>query len=633
MLILLVTIIAGLLCGAFPSYTSATTPVHLPVEGYGAEVNPTGNPLGGGEGYSLIHLSGDYLVQTKEELLQALRVAKPGEVVYVLPDAVIDLTGTMNILIPPGVTLAGNRGHNGAPGPLIFTDDPNTRPLFRIDGPNVRITGLRIRGPNGEVGVERDAVPRSGGIQANHDAEIDNNEIYNWVYGGVIVGGVAKNAYIHHNYIHHCQWTGLGYGAVVHNGFMVVEANIFDYYRHAIAGGGVLGSGYEARYNLVLDNAVSHAFDMHGGGDYCPNRATPCTAEELRSAGDRVHIHHNTFLVTQRTPIVIRGVPRESLEIHHNWFIIDNPASAVRFRYFNGGNTHVHDNIYGHEKILVKEQISPELVIRKGDIYGTGQAVAFATSVEPVYFGFRGLSGSVAKGKLPIEVDINMGRSIRVNKVEILLDGRLIYSAPEGPQPGELIVDTLALPDGKHELTLALTFDYPSTGTVSETTAFTVRNWWRLNDDLFPPLESGWFGILKRTQTNAESAGWVFAEDDPAAFGGDNSRRVRTTLAEEWMSWETKNLKTYKVVVYSRYPDPGDHVQLSVSVDQTAWSLLVPAVVRRAEAPTAGGWYIYELAGDIALDTAVNYFRLSVRGGQKPEDMQIGSVSFTGLVE
>jgi len=622
---------------ALPSPADLPDEGFAPDEGYGAEVNPTGNPIGGGEGYSNIILTGDYLVQSADELLRALAAAKPGQVVYVLPEAVIDLTGYMNILIPSGVTLAGNRGHNGAPGPLLFTNDPTTRPLFRIDGPNVRLTGLRIQGPNGEVGEERDAVPRSGGIQVNNDAEIDNNEIYNWVYGGVIVSGAAQNAYIHHNYIHHCQWTGLGYGVVVHNGFMVVEANIFDYYRHAIAGNGVLGSGYEARYNLVLSNAVSHAFDMHGGGDYCPKQNNNCTAEEMRSAGDRVHIHHNTFLVTQQTPIVIRGVPRESLKVHHNWFSDPNPALALRFRYYNGGNTHVHDNVYGREKVLVKEQIKPEAVIRKGDVHGKGTIVALTTSPDPVHLGFISIPGSVVKGKLPVEVRYDMGRGMQVERVEIFLDGRLIYSGPAGPEPGELTVDTTALTDGRHELTLALTAADPSLGTISETTSFFVQNWWRLDDDLPAPMDAGWLGVIKLTMTNAESAGWLYVANNPEEFAGDESRRVRSSLTEEWLSWETKNLRTYKVVVYSRQDleaDPAGYVQLAVSPDQTGWVSLTPAVAKvKYSTAAAGGWDIYELSGEIPPGMAVNYFRLSVRGGEAPDDIQIGAVSFIGLAE
>jgi len=47
-------------------------------ESFGCEDNPTGNPIGGGEGYNDIRTSGDYTVTTKEELLAALAQAQPG---------------------------------------------------------------------------------------------------------------------------------------------------------------------------------------------------------------------------------------------------------------------------------------------------------------------------------------------------------------------------------------------------------------------------------------------------------------------------------------------------------------------------------------------------------------------------
>ena len=77
----------------------------------------------------------------------------------------------------------------------------------------------------------------------------------------------ASKAYIHHNNIHHCQRSGLGYGVALDEADAIIEANLFDWCRHAIAGTGSPGTSYEARYNIHLENASSHCFDMHGGGD------------------------------------------------------------------------------------------------------------------------------------------------------------------------------------------------------------------------------------------------------------------------------------------------------------------------------------------------------------------------------
>jgi hypothetical protein len=57
--------------------------------------------------------------------------------------------------VPEGVTLAGDRGHNGSKGALLSSDALKTPVLIRAAGPNVRITGLHIRGliPNGILAI------------------------------------------------------------------------------------------------------------------------------------------------------------------------------------------------------------------------------------------------------------------------------------------------------------------------------------------------------------------------------------------------------------------------------------------------------------------------------------------------
>jgi len=49
---------------------------------------------------------------------------------------------------------------------------------------------------------------------------------------------------------------------------VLIEGNLFDFCRHAIASSGVPGSGYTARYNVHLENTISHVFDMHGARDF-----------------------------------------------------------------------------------------------------------------------------------------------------------------------------------------------------------------------------------------------------------------------------------------------------------------------------------------------------------------------------
>ena len=302
-------------------------------ETYGCEANPTGNPIGGGEGYSPIFTKGDFTVSTKEELLEALKKAKAGQVVFV-PDAVeIDLTGMKDIIIPEGVTLAGTRGLDGSKGARIFTTSRTTLMLMKTGGDDVRVTGLRFEGAY--AGTERTAFYNNFIYTTEYGLEVDNCEIYNFNYRGVSAGTGAFNVKVHHNYIHHIQRSGLGYGVRIDNCAVSVIANKFDFCRHHIASGGSPGCAYEAAWNFVGPNAIGHHFDMHGGRD---------RGDGTNIAGDWMHIHHNTFQGKARN-VAVRGASSQGCDVHHNWFVLP-VEQAVRSK----GNTSVHDNVCGPDK-------------------------------------------------------------------------------------------------------------------------------------------------------------------------------------------------------------------------------------------------------------------------------------------
>ncbi len=141
---------------------------------------------------------------------------------------------------------------------------------------------------------------------------------------------------MHHNYIHHCQYNGLGYGISHNTASSLIEHNLFDYNRHSIAGTGRPGCTYVARHNVELGTSLSHCFDMHGGRD---------RKDGTDIAGTAIEIYNNTFRAPQ-TPIVIRGVPEDICDVHHNWFPRHaNAGQAVRA----SESTKVTDNAYGPE--------------------------------------------------------------------------------------------------------------------------------------------------------------------------------------------------------------------------------------------------------------------------------------------
>ena len=320
---------------------------------YGAKADERG-PIGGGDGYTKIVTRGDYVVKDVDALLAALSKAKAGQVVFIAGEVEIDLTALIYIEqlvleVPGGVTLAGSRGLDGSAGALLTSDALKTPVMIRAGGPDVRITGLRIRGPNtkryldhhrrsfsqgGEGHEYYYKLPTSNGLSTKHDRlEVDNCDISGFSHAGVdLVAG--EGHHIHHCYIHHCQYQGLGYGVCHNTASSLIEQNLFNWNRHSIAGTGRPGNSYVARNNVELGVSLSHCFDMHGGRD---------RKDGTDIAGTSIEIYNNTFRAPQ-IPVVIRGVPEDKCEVHHNWFLRHADAKQA---VWASAKTKVFDNVYG----------------------------------------------------------------------------------------------------------------------------------------------------------------------------------------------------------------------------------------------------------------------------------------------
>ena len=319
---------------------------------YGARPDERG-PIGGGNGYANITTKGDYTVKDLNALLDALSKAKAGQTIFIPGETVIDLTARIYIEqlvldVPEGVTLAGDRGYGGSKGVLLTSDALKTPVMIRAGGPDVRITGLRIHGPNSKRYLEHHRrsfgegggghkyyykFPTSNGITTRYPRlEVDNCEISGFSHAGVYLL-TAQGHHIHHNHIHHCQYQGLGYGVCHNTASSLLEYNLFNWNRHSIAGTGRPGNSYVARHNVEFGVSLSHCFDMHGGRD---------RKDGTNIAGTSIEIYNNTFRARQ-TPVVIRGVPEEKCEVHHNWFLRHSEAGqAVR----SSGKTKVFNNAY-----------------------------------------------------------------------------------------------------------------------------------------------------------------------------------------------------------------------------------------------------------------------------------------------
>lgn len=290
-------------------------------------------------------------VKSVVELKKALKDAKSGAVIYLNDLTVFDLSDSTPLSIPSDVTICSGRGKNKSTGALLISTRLNTAPMIHIPGNNVRISGLRIKGPDShainvkelnkakalikrktpkekidETAFKVYGIPNSNGIQLRgKNVSIDNCEIYGWSHAGIFAReGSTSN--IHHNYIHHNQRYGLGYGICLDGGYAHIRANLFDYNRHAIAGTGTSGTSYTADYNVALANSTlqGHIFDMHGGND---------RRDGTTLAGDSVHIANNLFFVKTGPAIRIRGIPKYNSNISDNQFILFNDAKSAYKKY------------------------------------------------------------------------------------------------------------------------------------------------------------------------------------------------------------------------------------------------------------------------------------------------------------
>lgn len=337
---------------------------------YGAQADEHG-PIGGGMGFNPVYTNGDFNPRSLPELIDALKSAKSGQIIFLKGSLEFDLTtwiytDKLVLEIPAGVTLAGDRGVNDSPGPLLYSDAFETHPLIRTGGPEVVLTGIRLRGPDSKIRPDHHArsfnprnenrdlyyqFPTSDGILAEYDRlTVANCEISGWSHSGIYLNK-GRRHHIHHNYIHHNRRDGLGYGVSLNSAEALIERNLFEFNRHDIAGTGRAGSGYEACHNIVRAHASSsHHFDMHGGSD---------RQDGTDLAGDWLNIHHNAFYGSG-LPVKIRGVPAREALIHDNWFPRQTPplnpgdlgkpwsGSPV----FSQGNTCLSNNAYG--VIIVK---------------------------------------------------------------------------------------------------------------------------------------------------------------------------------------------------------------------------------------------------------------------------------------
>lgn len=298
--------------------------------------------VGGGEPYGrqVGPDEADAVVSTAGELADA--ASRSNATVYVEDSAEIELTRSIDVAA--GVTIASGRGREGSIGALLYTHEEGVgsaaeNGIIRSRSPDVRVTGLRLRGPRPDASFTRWDYDETHayGLRFYDDCEIDNCEIWGFPFGAMRFGGrsYTPEARVHHNALHSSYQIGMGYALDITNGFCHVHHNYMNDTRHSVNGYGFPSCGYRCEHNVFGPDTYSHAVDMH-----CLGENFPSGSRHLRDsrgvsddspwyfyrAGGRMEIRYNTFCYDQdsrdrdQEAIAIRGEPAEGVWIERNRF-------------------------------------------------------------------------------------------------------------------------------------------------------------------------------------------------------------------------------------------------------------------------------------------------------------------------
>ncbi|HKR23263.1 MAG TPA: hypothetical protein VJS17_11740, partial [Pyrinomonadaceae bacterium] len=125
------------------------------------------------------------------EFADAVLHAGKGTVIELRPGVSIDLSNQYPIVIQEGVTIRGDRRLTRL-GPELFVREGNKNNMLEVFGADVRITGLRLRGPSRSKDSD---TPGGKGIVFQrdkllvHGIIVDHNDFYDWPLAAVYVGG------------------------------------------------------------------------------------------------------------------------------------------------------------------------------------------------------------------------------------------------------------------------------------------------------------------------------------------------------------------------------------------------------------------------------------------------------------
>jgi hypothetical protein len=354
-------------------------------------------------------------------------------------DADWDLKSALDqpsLVVHSNVQIVGERGDLGRRPILKASFQPDkdhtdqAYGLFDIQGSDVRIEGIDFYGPKDPKTYDRPREAYVGAIVVNENDEvvdetgrpspqgrnvvIADNEFERWSGGAVETKGphhdtVFPRDYqsswkhrvfgdvglvrVERNYFHHNIMNNGGYGVEVSGGsYVLVEGNVFDTNRHAVAADGKAFEGYWARYNYVLeggykqDGSYNQHFDVHGKGDGNDNYGGPAGTEfEISSNMVRGEQGYGLCIAGRcnknRPVLMLRGRPAIGMRFHDNVLVSDDADDAVALKMsVHSTGLHENDRDFNFKGSGNHYDVDYSKEIAAGDFDGDGRSDVFVAT-------------------------------------------------------------------------------------------------------------------------------------------------------------------------------------------------------------------------------------------------------------